>query len=170
MICRRNSGEKIQHCKSDHARISEFKKVKLLNRAGKIRFSVARKPVFLKASSGECSAPRNFFAPCDFSRYTCSPHRVPRRVPSETVYGKINLENKFKYICPSERPRWHGDIKKHWRSSGVFIVNFEKIPHPFLVFHYWVWESVAGCVYQQRSKYRQVKITEHGSTGTSYAV
>ena len=66
--------------------------MKLLNRFGKIRFSVARKPVLLKASSGECSAPRDFFVPCDFSRYTCSPHRVPRRVPSEIVYRKINLE------------------------------------------------------------------------------
>ena len=26
------------------------------------------------------------------------------------------------------------DIKKHWRSSGVFIVNFKKIPYFFLVF------------------------------------
>ena len=35
-----------------------------------------------------------------------------------------------------------------------FTVNFKKILHLFLV-------SVAGCFYQQRSKYRQVKITKH---------
>ena len=37
-------------------------------------------------------------------------------------------------LYPPERPHWHGDIKKHWRSSGIFIVNFEKIPLFFLVF------------------------------------
>ena len=69
-----------------------------------------------------------------------------------------------------ERPHWHGDIKKHWRFSGIFIVTFEKIPHLFLVFHCWIWESVAGWVYQQRSKYRQVKITKHASKGTNYVI
>ena len=33
-----------------------------------------------------------------------------------------------------EWPYWHRDIKKHWHRSSVFIVNFEKIPHFFLVF------------------------------------
>ena len=27
-----------------------------------------------------------------------------------------------------------------------------------------------GCVYQQKSNYRQVKITKHASTGTNYAI
>ena len=69
-----------------------------------------------------------------------------------------------------ERSHWHGGIKKHWRSSGVFIVNFDKIPHLFLVFHCWIWESVADCVYQQWSKYWQVKIKKHAMTGTNSAI
>ena len=73
-------------------------------------------------------------------------------------------------LHPPERPHWHGDIKKHWRSYGVFIVNFEKIPQLFLVLHCWIWESVASCIYQQRSKKRQEKITKHASTGTNYAI
>ena len=32
-------------------------------------------------------------------------------------------------MYPPERPQWHGDIKKHWRFSPVFIANFDKIPH-----------------------------------------
>ena len=62
------------------------------------------------------------------------------------------------------------DIKKHWCSSSVFIVNFEKIQLLFLVFHCWIWESVASCVHQQRSKYRQVKFTKHASTSPHYAI
>ena len=65
-------------------------------------------------------------------------------------------------LYPPERPQWYGDIKKHRRSFGVFIDNFEKIPYLFL--------SVAGCIYQQRSKYRQVKNTKHESTGTNHAI
>ena len=52
-------------------------------------------------------------------------------------------------LYPPERPHWHGDIKKHWRSSGVFIVNFEKISFFFLLFHCWIWGSVSRCIYQQ---------------------
>ena len=44
------------------------------------------------------------------------------------------------------------DIKKHWHSSDVFIVNFEKITHLFLFFHCWIRVSVASCIYQRRSK------------------
>ena len=32
-----------------------------------------------------------------------------------------------------ERPHWHGNIRKHWHFSGVFIVNFEMISHLFVV-------------------------------------
>ena len=34
-------------------------------------------------------------SPCDFSRYACSPHRVPRRAPNEVSYGKMNQCNKI---------------------------------------------------------------------------
>ena len=73
-------------------------------------------------------------------------------------------------LYPPEWPPWHGNIKEHWRSSAVFIVNFETMPHLFLVFHRWIWGIVASCLYQQKSKYRQVKITKHASTGTNYAI
>ena len=71
---------------------------------------------------------------------------------------------------PAERPHLHGGIKKNWRSSGVFIVNFEKITLLFLVFHCWIWESVAGCFYQKRSKYRQVTFAKDVTTGKKYAI
>ena len=69
-------------------------------------------------------------------------------------------------LYPPEQPYWHGDIKEHWHSSGVFIVNFEKNPHLSLVFHCWIWKSVASCIYQQRPNQ---KIRNHASTGTNYA-
>ena len=73
-------------------------------------------------------------------------------------------------LHPPERIYWHGEIKKHWSSSGAFIVNFDKIPHIFLVFHCWIWGSIATCVYQQWPKYKLKKITKHVSTGKNYAI
>ena len=58
----------------------------------------------------------------------------------------------------------------HWPCSGVYIVKFEKILHVYLVCHSWISGSVAGWVYQQRSKYRQVKIMEHTRTYANYAI
>ena len=62
------------------------------------------------------------------------------------------------------------DIKKHWRSSGVSTINFEKIPHLFLVFHSWISGSVSGWVYQHRSKYREVKTVKSARTDANYAI
>ena len=62
------------------------------------------------------------------------------------------------------------NFKKYWRHSGVTIVNFEKIPHLFLVFHSWISGTVASWVSQQRSKYRQVKTIKHARTDTNYAI
>ena len=56
-----------------------------------------------------------------------------------------------------EQAHWHEDIKKHSRCCGLSIVNFEKIPHLFLVFNSWILGSVASCVYQERSKYSKSK-------------
>ena len=39
-----------------------------------------------------------------------------------------------------EEPHWHEDIKKHWHCSGISVVNFEKIPYIFLIFHSWILE------------------------------
>ena len=58
-------------------------------RAGKISFSGARKSVLLKASSGERCVP------CEFTRYTCSPHCVPRCAPNEICYGKMKQCNNI---------------------------------------------------------------------------
>ena len=69
-----------------------------------------------------------------------------------------------------ERPHWHEDIKKHWLRSGVSIVNFENIPLLFLVYHSWISGSVAAWVYQQRSKYRQVKIIKHAGADANCAI
>ena len=68
------------------------------------------------------------------------------------------------------RTTWHEDIKKHWHSSGVSIINFEKVPHLYLVFHSWISGNVAGWVYQQKLKYIQVKIIKHARTDASYAI
>ena len=73
-------------------------------------------------------------------------------------------------LWPPERPHWDGDIKNDRPFSGVFNVDFEKIPYLFLVFHCWIWGSVAGCIYQQKSKYRQVKITKNARTCKNYAI
>ena len=67
-------------------------------------------------------------------------------------------------LHPPQQPHWHGDIKKHWHSTG------DKIPFIFFVFHCWIWGTNASCIYQQRSKYRQEEITKHASTGTDYAI
>ena len=72
-------------------------------------------------------------------------------------------------LYPTEQPHRHGDIKQHWVPSGVFVVNVDKIPHLFLLFHCWIWGSVAGYVYQQWSKCRHLKIMKCAMTGTNYA-
>ena len=96
--------------------------------------------------------------------------------------NKINLhKQKSEYILPAQSQQWKlsnkvcnlfkVNKKRHQNnlidtktlrnidiSSGVYIVNFEKILHLLLVYHSWISGSVAGWVYQQISKCRQVKI------------
>ena len=50
----------------------------------------------------------------------------------------LMLKQIHTHLYLPEGPHWHGDIKKHWHSSGVFIVNFDKIQHLFLVFYCWI--------------------------------
>ena len=76
------------------------------------------------------------------------------------------MKKNWVKLYPPERPHWHGDIKKNCRVSSAFI-DFEKVPDLFLVFHCSL-GSVSGCVYQQRSDYRQVKIAKYAGTGTNY--
>ena len=54
-------------------------------RAGKIRFSGARKFVLLKASSGDCCAPCNFLLLVTLRGTRVRLSRVPRRAPNEIV-------------------------------------------------------------------------------------
>ena len=124
--------------------------------------------MLLKASSGEHRVPHNIVL-----LVTLGGAHI-RIIMYLNVYNmkwlwKDKWWNKFRYSC-TEQTHGHGDIKKHWRSPVVFIDSFEKIPHLYLVFHCWIWENVVICFYQQRSKYRQVKITKHESTGANYII
>ena len=55
-------------------------------------------------------------------------------------------------------------------SLWVSNVNFEKIPHLLLVLHSGLSGNVAGWVYKQRSRYRQVKIMKHAKAYANYAI
>ena len=63
-------------------------------RAGKIRFSGARKSVLLKASSGERCVPRNSMHLVAL-RGTCLPHHVLYRAPNEICYEKMKQCNNI---------------------------------------------------------------------------
>ena len=80
----------------------------------------------------------------------------------------VNCSNLTKKKKKPEQPHWYRDIKKRWRRSGFFNVNFEKIPHLFSAFHCWIWGVLTVWLYQHRSKYRQVKITKHARTGANH--
>ena len=94
--------------------------------------------------------------------FTCSKSTMKTRTRC-VICSKLTKETP-------EPPHWYEDIKKHWHHSGLSTVNFEKIPCFFLVFHSWILGSIAGWVYQQRSKYRQVKIMKHARTDANYAI
>ena len=44
------------------------------------------------------------------------------------------------------------------------------VSHLFLVFHSWISGTAAGWVYQQRSKYRQIKVIKHEKRDANYAI
>ena len=139
-------------------------------RTGKIRFSGTQKSVLLKANSGEHCAPRNFVLLVLLAD-TCVCLILHLTVYQVKWLWKDIRGTKVRYNCIQHNViDMERDIKKHWRSSGVFIINCEKTTHLFLVFHCWIWESVAGFIYRQRSKYRKVKIRKYASTGTNYAI
>ena len=106
---------------------------------------------------------RNF----DWSKNANKINEYTRRIFTCSRLVIETLEQCVKSVQSSKWPHWHENIKKHWWRSDVFIVNFEQIPHLFLVFHCWIWESVAGWVYRRpRSKGRGVKIMKHARAGT----
>ena len=43
------------------------------------------------------------------------------------------LKQIHEQLYLSERPYWHEAIKKHWRFSGVSIVNFHTFSYYFIV-------------------------------------
>ena len=142
----------------------------MLCRAGNIRFSGTQKSVFLKVSSGEHCVPCNFVHLVMLGG-TCICLIVYLFVyQMKQIMERYMLKQTQVQLYPPERTHWNDDITKHWHFSGVFIVNFEKIPRLFLAFYCWTRRSVSGCIYQKRLKYRQVKITKHPSTGTNYAI
>ena len=97
----------------------------------------------------------------------CLPHRVPNKID----YGMINVYVKKKKITYSSIHQNDLIEIETSRKIDVLVVSFFLTLKKFhfffffLVFHCWIWRSAASCVYQQRSKYRQVKIMEH--TGMS---
>ena len=46
------------------------------------------------------------------------------------------LKQIHTHLYLPEGPHWHGDIKKHWHSSGVFIVNFEKKVYTYFIIEF----------------------------------
>ena len=81
----------------------------------------------------------------------CKNQNIPNRylpVQSQQKNSRTSCVNCSKLTKKTpERLHWDGDIKKHWRCSGVFIVNFKKIPHLFLVF-----DCLPGKIKVQTSK------------------
>ena len=82
--------------------------------------------MLLKASSGECCAPRNFL----LRRYTCSPHRVPQHVPNEIDYVKINVETNLSTAVSTRMTSLDVPmvpsllrLKRFYTSSKYFIVE-----------------------------------------------
>ena len=61
-----------------------------------------------------------------------------RIIPANIYLFKVNNKNTRKrFICSKltiKTAKW-----RQWRRSGVFIANFERISHLFLMFICWVW-------------------------------
>ena len=92
-----------------------------------------------------------------------------KKTPIRTQYF-CNSNYAINIPSWSVRLHWHEDIKKHRRHSGVSIVNFEEIPNLFLLFHSLILGSVDDWVYQQRSKYTEVKDMKHARTDANDAI
>ena len=97
-------------------------------------------------------------------------HKDPkmRIYPAGIYLLKWKLSNKVCNLFKVNKRRHQNDL--YWCHSGISFVDFENISQLFLVFHSWILGSVAGCDYQQRSKYRQVKIRKHSKVDVKYAV
>ena len=94
------------------------------------RFYGTRKPAFLNASLGESYTPHTFVLLVTFGG--TSFYLIVYVTVLQMKLWKM-LKKILAQLYTPERHHWYGDIKKHWRSSDVFIVNFGKIPH--LIFH-----------------------------------
>ena len=64
------------------------------------------------------------------------------------------LKQIHKELYPTKQS-WHGGIKKYWRSSGAFNVNFDKIPYLFFC---WIWGNVPGCIFHRDQSTEKQKL------------
>ena len=83
-----------------------------------------------------------------------SPKKHKRKVPSKRYLFKVNNGNLRKRCemyskLSLETPEW-----RHWRRSGVFIVNFEHIPHSSVTIV--DWELVFVYLIKCKESYSQV--------------
>ena len=92
---------------------------------------------------------------------------------------KVNNENSGTrcVICSKLTKKNHtGTTSLTWRHEEILTSLLclycwlWKDSTPFLSIHSWISRIVAGWVYQQRSKYRQVKIMKHETTDANYAI
>ena len=80
------------------------------------------------------------------------------------------LKQIYVQMYPTERPQWHGEIKKNWRFSPVFIANFDKIPHFLFIISLLNLGKCCWLLLPAVIKVQTKKITKHASTGTNYAI
>ena len=110
-----------------------------------------------------------FCALCDVRNYICSLHCVPRFAPNEINYG-TKCQNKFTYSCIHQKNLIDMETLRNIDVPLVSSLLTWKKFYLFLVFYCWIWESVSSCTCQERSKFWQVKIMKHASTGTNYVI
>ena len=70
-------------------------------------------------------------------------------------------------LHPPEQPHCHGENKNIDIPLVSPLLTLKRF-HTFSQYFIAEFGSVTGCVYQQRSKHKQVTITKHTRTGTNY--
>ena len=94
-----------------------------------------------------------------------------RIIPANIYLFKVNNKNTRKrFICSKliiKTAKW-----RQWRRSGVFIANFERISHLFLMFICWVWaEYLLGLhchIFFPFSRWNPIILTHQRSIFSSY--
>ena len=111
--------------------------------------------MLLKVRSGERWGPPNFVLLVTL-RHTCACR----------VHQMINVDTNLRTAVSIRTTSCIRNMEVPLVSSLLTLKNST----PFRSISCRIWGSVAGCVYQQRSKYWQVKIKKHASTGTNYVI